>query len=150
MSELDSVTEVALVAGWRDLLARHAATTCALDRELGERHGIGMSEFEVLERLAECQQAAIGPQRVQELADTVHLSQSALSRLIGRLEKAGLVARTMCEVDRRGIFVMLTEEGRARYDQARPLHREVLARTLHRPSGKLSERPSDKPSTCSP
>ncbi|MFD7983754.1 MarR family transcriptional regulator [Kitasatospora indigofera] len=130
MSELDPAADAALVAGWRDLLARHAATACALDRELGERHDLGMSEFEVLERLVESEGSDQAMLRVQELACTVHLSQSALSRLIGRLEKAGLVTRAMCENDRRGIFVTLTEDGRERYERARPLHREVLARVL--------------------
>ncbi|GAA1070356.1 MarR family transcriptional regulator [Kitasatospora arboriphila] len=116
---------------WRDVLARHAAVSCALDRTLGEQFGLGMSEFEVLERLWE-DELRVGPGklRVQEIAQTVHLSQSALSRLIGRLEKDGLVARVMCELDRRGIFVALTDEGRARYQEAQPIHREVLARTL--------------------
>jgi DNA-binding MarR family transcriptional regulator len=55
----------------------------ALERELGERHGLGISEFEVLERLAEDSGHKF---RVQELAESVHLSQSALSRLIGKRE----------------------------------------------------------------
>ncbi|MEU6233441.1 MarR family transcriptional regulator [Kitasatospora sp. NPDC047058] len=134
MAELDSDADAALVASWRDLLARHAATACLLDRELGEKHGLGMSEFEVLERLVEERNADHSHTlRVQELADTVHLSQSALSRLIGRLEKAGLVTRTMCPNDRRGIQVALTEEGCRRYTEARPLQREVLALTLGSP-----------------
>ncbi|WP_407991193.1 MarR family winged helix-turn-helix transcriptional regulator [Kitasatospora sp. CMC57] len=135
MSELDvAADEAALVAGWRELLARHAATACAMDRELGELNGLGMSEFEVLERLFEDEQALEhGKLRVQDLAHQVHLSQSALSRLIGRLEKAGLVERAMCAADRRGIFVTLTESGRQRYLEARPVHREVLARTLSGP-----------------
>ncbi|AUY54025.1 MarR family transcriptional regulator [Streptomyces sp. CB01881] len=128
------MADTALVASWRDLLARHAATACLLDRELGEKHGLGMSEFEVLERLVEERNAdKAHTLRVQELADTVHLSQSALSRLIGRLEKAGLVTRAMCPDDRRGIQVALTEEGCRRYAEARPLHREVLALTLGGP-----------------
>ncbi|MER5867164.1 MarR family transcriptional regulator [Kitasatospora sp. NPDC002040] len=132
MSELDVVAdEATLVADWRALLARHAATACALDRELGERNGLGMSEFEVLERLFEDEQRLERDSlRVQDLAHQVHLSQSALSRLIGRLEKAGLVDRAMCASDRRGIYVMLTEAGRERYREAQPVHREVLARTL--------------------
>ncbi|WP_406195978.1 MarR family winged helix-turn-helix transcriptional regulator [Kitasatospora sp. NBC_01560] len=130
VAELDSPTEAVLVAEWRDLLARHAAAACALDRELGEKYDLGMSEFEVLERLVEGCSERPRQLRVQELADVVHLSQSALSRLIGRLEKAGLVTRAMCPNDRRGIQVVLTEAGRRRYVEARPLHREVLARTL--------------------
>ncbi|WP_327683123.1 MarR family winged helix-turn-helix transcriptional regulator [Kitasatospora sp. NBC_00458] len=130
LDPLDSPAEAGLVAEWRDLLARHAQTACLLDRELGERHGLGMSEFEVLERLVEGCDGGSHGLRIQELADTVHLSQSALSRLIGRLEKAGLVTRAMCASDRRGIQVALTEDGRRRYTEARPLHREVLALTL--------------------
>ncbi|MGW2401249.1 MarR family winged helix-turn-helix transcriptional regulator [Kitasatospora sp. NPDC001664] len=121
-----------LVSDWRDLLARQAATACALDRELGELHGLGMSEFEVLERLYEDERKPLHETRlrVQDLSAQVHLSQSALSRLIGRLEKAELVERAMCSSDRRGIYVTLTEAGRQRYEDARPVHREVLARTL--------------------
>ena len=40
-----------LVGAWRDLLDRHARTTSALERSLHE-HGLGVSEYEVLERLA--------------------------------------------------------------------------------------------------
>ncbi|HLX51027.1 MAG TPA: MarR family transcriptional regulator [Streptosporangiaceae bacterium] len=115
------------VAAWRTLAANHAIITCALDRELGERHGLGVSDFEVLERLAE---SADHKFRVQELADAVHLSQSALSRLIGRLEQHGLVERCLCDLDRRGIYVTITGEGRRRHAAALPTHRAVLAATL--------------------
>ncbi|WP_228718531.1 MarR family winged helix-turn-helix transcriptional regulator [Kitasatospora acidiphila] len=130
MSDIDAAESADLVAAWRELLARHAATACALDRELGERFGLGMSEFEVLERLAETLGDCPGKLRVQELGEKVHLSQSALSRLIGRLEKGGLVERHMCTEDRRGVFVLLSDEGRQRYQEAKPLHRSVLRQTL--------------------
>jgi len=116
-----------VVSAWRSLAACHAAVSSALERELGERHGLGVSEFEVLERLAEDEQHKF---RVQELAESVHLSQSTLSRLIGRLEQHGLVQRNMCDADRRGIDVCLTEAGRLRHAQAVPTHRSVLAATL--------------------
>ena len=60
----------------------------------------------------------------------MHLTQSTLSRLIGRLEKHGLVQRSMCDVDKRGIEVCLTDAGRVRYAAARPTQRAVLAATL--------------------
>jgi DNA-binding MarR family transcriptional regulator len=116
-----------LVNAWRSLAARHAAVTTALEHELGVRHGLGVSEFEVLERLAENDQHKF---RVQELAESVHLSQSTLSRLIGRLEQHGLVQRNMCDADRRGIDVCLTDAGRQRHAEAVPTHRAVLAATL--------------------
>src|SRR5918992_4779041 len=116
-----------LVEAWRELLERHARTTSALERRLQHEHGLGVSEYEVLERLA-------GPdkdqRRMQELAEAVHLSQSALSRVVARLEADGLVHRDMCPEDRRGIMACLTEAGRERYEAARPTHREVLAATL--------------------
>jgi DNA-binding MarR family transcriptional regulator len=121
------MTDTALVDTWRDLLDRYARSVGALERRLEEEHGLGVSEYEVLERLAE------GPKserRMQELATAVHLSQSALSRVVGRLEADGLVTRGLCQEDRRGIYACLTDAGRARYDAARPTHRRVLAETL--------------------
>jgi DNA-binding MarR family transcriptional regulator len=67
---------------------------------------------------------------VQEIAERVHLSQSALSRLIARLEKEGLVERCMCPEDRRGVRVSLTAAGRALHDEVLPVQRAVLARML--------------------
>ena len=122
-----SASEQALLESWRELADRHARVTCALERELQDEHGLGVSEFEVLERLA------VGDKeqrRMQELAEAVYLSQSALSRLIGRLESDGLVTRAICAEDRRGIFACLTEQGRARYEAARPTQRRVLADSL--------------------
>jgi DNA-binding MarR family transcriptional regulator len=116
-----------LVEAWRDLLERHARTTASLERRLQHEHRLGVSEFEVLERLAS---SGRDERRMQELADAVHLSQSALSRVVARLEADGLVTRGMCPEDRRGIMACLTESGRARYEAARPTHRTVLAETL--------------------
>jgi DNA-binding MarR family transcriptional regulator len=115
-----------LTEQWRELLARHARTTVALDEALDE-YGLGVSEFEVLDRLAcECGERP----RMQDLAPLLHLSQSALSRTVGRLEKDGLVTRSMCPEDRRGIAVCLTEDGRSRWEAARPAHQRVLAENL--------------------
>ena len=118
--------EARLIEVWRELLGRHARTTSALERSLHE-HGLGVSEYEVLERLAMGQK---DEHRMQELAEEVHLSQSALSRVVGRLEADGLVVRSMCAEDRRGIFACLTDAGRERYAAARPDHRAVLAAAL--------------------
>lgn len=123
-------SERALVQQWRDVLALHARTMCELDRAL-HQHGLGASDFEVLDVLAEGAAEDGGcAYRVQELASRVHLSQSALSRLVARLEKDGLVTRGMCSEDRRGVRVALTDAGRARHAEAQPLQRAVLSRML--------------------
>ncbi|MBQ0853626.1 MarR family winged helix-turn-helix transcriptional regulator [Streptomyces sp. NPDC057621] len=122
--------EQQLVDRWRDILAVHARTLCELDRAL-HRHGLGASDFEVLDVLAAGASADGGnAYRVQEIAERVHLSQSALSRLIGRLEKDGLVERCMCPEDRRGVRVSLTAKGRALHAEVLPLQRAVLGRML--------------------
>ncbi|MFI5778585.1 MarR family winged helix-turn-helix transcriptional regulator [Nocardia sp. NPDC051570] len=116
-----------LVSEWRDLMAKHAAVTCALEKELQNRHHIGLSEFETLDRLVD---AACETYRMSDLACESHLSQSALSRAVARLEREGLVSRSMCADDRRSISICLTDKGRAVHATATPTHREVLARTL--------------------
>lgn len=116
-----------LVREWRDLLARHATTSCALEKELQGRHHIGLSEFETLDRLVDAQCESY---RMSDLAQDIYLSQSALSRAVARLERDGLVNRSLCTDDRRAIFVCLTEKGRDLYEQAAPTHREVLEREL--------------------
>ena len=121
----DSLPAHVLESEWRELLSRHARCVSALDRELEANHGLGMSEYEVLDRLA-----SGDAKRVQELAGVTHLSQSALSRTVARLEKDGLVNRAMCPEDRRGVSVCLTPAGFARYEAARPTHRRVLEENL--------------------
>jgi DNA-binding MarR family transcriptional regulator len=125
VSDID--TERSLVDEWRRLLARHAAVSGALEHELQRRHDIGVNEFEALEQLAERRGENC---RAQELTDALPLTQSAASRLVARLERQGLVTRSMCEMDRRGVFVCLTDAGRERYLAARPTQRAVLAATM--------------------
>ena len=125
--------EIERVEVWHDLMDRYARTMSALERALEQEHGLGVSEYEVLERLASPDK---DQRRMQELAEAVHLSQSALSRLIGRLEQHGLVERSLCDLDRRGIYVCLTEAGRRRHAEALPTQRAVLAATLAAPGAR--------------
>ncbi|WP_043677676.1 MarR family winged helix-turn-helix transcriptional regulator [Streptomyces xylophagus] len=117
--------EQALVDQWREMLALHARTQCELDRAL-HQHGLCGSDFEVLDVLSG-ESCAF---RVQEISERVHLSQSALSRLIARLEKDGLVERGMCAEDRRGVRVTLTDKGRTLHGEVLPLQRAVLTKML--------------------
>jgi DNA-binding MarR family transcriptional regulator len=121
-----------LVAAWRELMSAHARVSEALEHELQRRHNLSLNEFEVLQRLAESDH---GQRRMQDLADEIHLSQSALSRLVGRLEDEELVTRAICDHDRRGIWACITPAGRAAQREAEGTHREVLAGTLGPQSG---------------
>ena len=115
-----------VVDAWRGLVETHARAHGALERAL-KPYDLGVSEFEVLDRLAADRKAE---RRMQELGDAVHLSQSAISRVVARLEHDGLATRGMCAEDRRGIYVCITDAGRKRYRAARPAHRAALADTL--------------------
>ena len=124
-SRSDTPSDV--VAAWRELNAAHARVCDALEHALQDRHRLSVSEYEVLQRLSEAPEEKL---RMQELADDTHLSQSALSRLVGRLETVGYVERCICDYDRRGIWAQLTDKGRSAQGEAAPTHREVLAETL--------------------
>ncbi|MEU4428424.1 MarR family transcriptional regulator [Actinoplanes sp. NPDC024001] len=118
--------EPTVVDQWRELTARQVRIGNVLEQALEQQHGLSRHEFEVLDQLAEC--APDAKPRVQDIADVVPITQSALSRLIGRLEKQGLIERRLCEADRRGINVFLTDAGRARHAEAQPTYRAVLTR----------------------
>lgn len=117
------VSDEALAQSWHELMGRYNRLTCRLDRELESAHGLSSSEFEVLQQL---HGGTAGELRMADLAERVHLSQSALSRLVSRLERDGLVQRTACQADRRSVWIHITDAGRERYDQARPTQRAIL------------------------
>ena len=107
------------LAPWRLLLQAHAALVERLERELRDQQDLPLTWYEVLLRLAA---APEGRQRMTELAGSLLLSKSGVTRLIDRMEEAGLVARGTCASDRRGSFALLTDRGRAVQKKAAPVH----------------------------
>jgi DNA-binding MarR family transcriptional regulator len=116
-----------LLESWSELESRHARVREALEHALQREHRLSLSEYDVLRRLAESPE---GHRRIQELAEEIHLSQSALSRLVQRLEDDGYVCRNVCDHDRRGVFACVTDAGRKAQAEAHPTHVSVLAETL--------------------
>lgn len=113
-----------LAASWRELQGRYHQLTSQLDRELGAAHDLLSSEFEVLQLLVAANPD--GQLRMSSLAAQAHLSQSALSRLVSRLEKDGLIVRSTCADDRRAQWTAITAQGRERHRAARRTQRGVL------------------------
>ncbi len=107
------------LAAWRGLLRVHARLVHDLDAELQEVHGLPLHEYEVLLMLEDAPARKL---RMTELASSVLLSQSGLTRLVDRLEREGLVERERCTADRRGLFAQLTDVGQARLEAARVTH----------------------------
>ena len=105
------------LAAWRGFLRVHSGLVRELNGELEAAHGLPLTHYEVLLYL---EGAPEGRLRMSELAESVLLSQSGVTRLVDRLEQAGLVARTPCAEDRRVMFAAITEEGRRVLEVARP------------------------------
>ena len=114
-------------AAWGGYLRSHAAIVRQLDATLVEAHGLPLSSFEVLARLAQQDE---GKQRMSDLAQSVWLSRSGVTRLVDRLERDGLVERQACDSDARGAFAVITEAGRARLETARRTHVSDVRRAL--------------------
>jgi DNA-binding MarR family transcriptional regulator len=101
------------------MLRVHSALVKQLDAELSTAHKLPLSSYEVLLNL----EAAPGQKRrMAELADSVLLSRSGMTRLVDRLEKDGLLRRDTCTDDGRGAYAVLTEKGAAALTDARHTH----------------------------
>src|SRR5882724_12736895 len=123
----DTAERDQLLDRWSELEAEHARVREALEHRLQREHRLSLTEYEVLRRLSDSPE---GHRRIQELAEEIHLSQSALSRLVQRLEDDGFVCRNVCDHDRRGVFACVTDAGRKAQSEAHPTHVSVLAETL--------------------
>jgi len=104
---------------WRGMLRAHAALCKVLDAELDAAHGLQLSSYEVLMYLADAEQERM---RMCDLATTILLSRSGLTRLVDRLAREGLLERVACDDDARGAFAKLTPAGREKLRQARATH----------------------------
>jgi MarR family transcriptional regulator, 2-MHQ and catechol-resistance regulon repressor len=90
-------------------------------------HGVAPAEFEVLLRLS---RSAGGRLRMSDLAAQTSLTSSGITRLVDRLERGGLLRRTACPSDRRGLFAELTDTGWERIEAVVPGHVELIDQWL--------------------
>ena len=105
---------------WIRFLRGHSAITAAMDAALREAHGISLREYEVLLALADAPQRRL---RRVDLAATVLLTQSGVTRLLEPLERRGLVGRVPSPEDRRVTFATLTADGERLFRAAARHHR---------------------------
>lgn len=112
---------------WGRVLALHGRIEQELAKALQRKHGLGLSEYRALDKLIAAEK---GELRMQELAEAMGLNQSSVSRMVARLEAAGLTVRDLCEDDRRGVYSCITDEGRKRHADTEPTYRAVLSSAL--------------------
>ena len=90
-----------------------------LERKMQEQHGLPLAWWDVLQQLADGPEGRL---RMGELADSVLLTRSGITRLVDRMIAAGLVAREACPGDRRGYYAVITQEGKDTIEKVGPDH----------------------------
>jgi DNA-binding MarR family transcriptional regulator len=112
---------------WLGLIQIVANVEADLAKVLQSQHGLGLSEYRALEILVRSPNSEL---RMQELAAHLRLNQSSVSRMVERLERSGLTVRDLCPDDKRGVYTVLTKDGRARLESARPGYEKALETAL--------------------
>ncbi|CNL13207.1 MarR family transcriptional regulator [Yersinia massiliensis] len=100
---------------WLKLIQAIANVEAELGKVLQAQHGLGLSEYRALEILARSPDSEL---RMQELAAHLRLNQSSVSRMVERLERGGFTVRDLCPDDKRGVYTVLTDKGRAHLESA--------------------------------
>src|SRR5207237_9693381 len=110
---------------WGAFLTAHAALEPILNRELEAGCNLPLRWFDVLTQLNMTPRKRLS---MTELADAVLLSKSGLTRLVDRIEEAGLVQRAAAPGDRRSLLIVLTPTGEKLLKRAAPIHEDGIRR----------------------
>lgn len=94
---------------WGALLRAHAWLTEEIERRFAQAGLPGLDWYDALWSMERAGQERL---RMCDLADMMVTSRSNLTRLIDRLEDAGLAARVRSDQDRRNAYVTITTEGK--------------------------------------
>ena len=110
---------------WRGVLFATSRTLQVAEPDLIANAGFPLTWLDVLAQLFDAGDNGL---RMQELEQRSLFTRSGLTRLVDRIEAAGLVRREAVPGDRRGVQVVLTAEGRRRHDAAFADHIKVIER----------------------
>jgi DNA-binding MarR family transcriptional regulator len=106
-------------AAWIRFLRAHAAVTRELSSRLENAHGLTLSDFDVLVQLFHAEGHRL---RRVDLARSVILTASGITRLLDGLERAGWVEKQRCASDARVVYAALTDAGLEKVAAARTSH----------------------------
>ena len=107
------------LAAWIRFLRAHAAVTRQLSARLESGHGLTLSDYDVLVQLYHAPEQRM---RRVDIARSVLLTASGITRLLDGLERAGWVAKERCDSDARVTYAALTTSGRTKFEEARDAH----------------------------
>lgn len=111
--------DTAEMRAWRGFIEGSQRLNEVLNRELQSRHDISLADYQILVLLSESPDGSV---RMSELADGILASRSKLTHQVRRMESDGLVTRSTCVEDGRGVLAQITECGRAKLAEAAPTH----------------------------
>ena len=107
------------LSSWRAFLLTYSTVLRELEQEIEAEQDLPLTWYDILAHLDSAQRGAM---RMQELAESVLLSRSGLTRVVDRMGQAGLVERHPCEEDRRGTYAVITNRGKEFLFRAMPGH----------------------------
>lgn len=97
---------------WFDFNRRQVELEALLEQTIAEQsdQSLTLKEFYLLHFLNQAQEKSL---RQIDLPDKLHLSPSAVSRMVARLEakNCALLSRRCCDQDKRASFICLTSDG---------------------------------------
>ena len=114
----------ARLRAWRLFFESALALLDVLEAELQQAAGIPQRWYDVLVNLDEAGKGM----PMNELADRILYSKGGFTRVVDRMEEAGLIRRVRPEQDRRSILVVMTDDGIKKLEQARRYHRDGINR----------------------
>ncbi len=119
------------LSAWRALLEIHQRLTGEMDRNLRAEHDMPLQWYDVLVHLTE----AGGPLRMHELAERALFSRTECTRVVARMDAAGLVAKRRDPDDGRGVYVDRTAAGEQAFRAAARTHRADIEHLFVEPLG---------------
>ena len=114
---------------WRGVLFANARVLQVAEPDLIATVGIPLTWLDVLAQLYDAPDNSL---RMQELQQRSLFTRSGITRLVDRVEAAGLVRRERVAGDRRGVLVVLTPEGFGKHQAAFAAHWPILEREFGR------------------
>jgi DNA-binding MarR family transcriptional regulator len=108
---------------WVSLMRAHVAAMRRFNGDLSSAHGLTINDYEVLLHLAHAPDRMM---RRVDLAKSVLLTPSGITRLLEGLERCGYVERASCSSDARVTYALLTDEGYEKLREASATHVEGI------------------------
>jgi DNA-binding MarR family transcriptional regulator len=107
------------IEAWVRLLRSYVSARRGFNAQLTCEYGLTINDYEALLRLSRAEGQRL---RRVDLAGSLLLTQSGVTRLLDGLERAGLVEKGHCESDARVTYAVLTDAGRETFEAASASH----------------------------